>query len=254
VLPGPDDEFTAYSRVSLVADPSVRVSMEIAVHPASQCLGIGSALYHLAEERAQRLQAPYITTPVYLKEGEPRPEATNFLSNRGFFPDRSYWQMRLNHIADQPAPCWPQGITFRRFDRGLPDAELWASLINATFDEEANPVRILAQLSETGHNPDGYIFAIDQATGREIGTSRARIDLVGGEQIGYVGTVGVLPGYRRRGIAQALILQTLSYLAAQGMKSAVLFVEGKNYNARQLYEKMGWRAVYQTVHYWKRMT
>src|SRR5205823_1526517 len=172
-----------------------------------------------------------------------RPETATFLQKRGFFPDRTFWQMRLDNIGAQPLPHWPQGITFRRFAKSMADAELWARLINETFNEPANPSRILDQFSEDGHSPEGYIFAIDQATGREIGTSRARIDLIGGKQIGYVGTVGVLPGYRRRGIARALVLQTLRYLAQQGMEDAVLFVEGQNHNARALYEKMGWRPI-----------
>jgi mycothiol synthase len=229
------------------------MSMEIAVRPDRRRVGIGSALYRLAEERARSLQAPYITTPIYLKDGEDRPETIGFLRVRGFFPDRTYWQMRLDGIGEQPSPRWPDGIAVRSFRRGMADADRWAALVREVFDEISNPERILAQVSETGHTPDGYLFAVDEATGQEIGTSRARLDIIGGERIGYVGTVGVLPPYRRRGIAQALILQTLHFLAGQGMSSAVLFVDGQNHNARRLYERMGWRPVYQTVHYWKRM-
>jgi len=100
---------------------------------------------------------------------------------------------------------------------------------------------------------EGYFFAMDQSTGREIGTSRGRVDLVAGQQVGYIGTVGVLPEYRGRGIARALVQQTLAYLAGLGLHSATLFVEDHNTPARRLYDKLGWRQVYRTDHYWKRL-
>ncbi len=252
VLPGPGGELTAYSRASLVTDPTVRVSMEIAVHPNNTRKGIGSALYRLVEERVRNLQISHITSPVFLNDGETCPELTGFLLRRNFHPDRSYWQMRLDNLEAQPDPQWPDGFTFRSFSEGSwSDAERWAYMVHEAFGEPANASRVLMQMSEGGNSPGGYIFAIDKATGQKIGTSRARIDTVAGEQVGYVGTVGVLPEYRRRGIAQALVLQTLHYLASQGMRSAILYVEGQNHSARLLYDKMGWKPVYQTVHYWK---
>ncbi|MDQ3929080.1 MAG: GNAT family N-acetyltransferase, partial [Chloroflexota bacterium] len=112
---------------------------------------------------------------------------------------------------------------------------------------------IAAQLAEPVVSPDGYFFAVDERTGQDVGTSRARIDIMGGKPVGYIGTVGVLALYRRRGIAAALIAQTLQYLARQGMESAVLNVNDTNSPARRLYEKLGWRAVSRTDHFWKRM-
>jgi ribosomal protein S18 acetylase RimI-like enzyme len=94
---------------------------------------------------------------------------------------------------------------------------------------------------------------VDRHTGREIGTSRGRMDTVGGKKVGYIGTVGVLPQYRGRGIAEALVKQTLAYLVGIGMHSATLFVEDRNTPARRLYDKLGWRQVYRTDHYWKKL-
>jgi ribosomal protein S18 acetylase RimI-like enzyme len=65
--------------------------------------------------------------------------------------------------------------------------------------------------------------------------------------------VGVLPQYRGRGIAKALVQQTLAYLAGLGMHTATLFVEDHNTPARSLYDKLGWREVYKTDHYWKKL-
>jgi mycothiol synthase len=106
-------------------------------------------------------------------------------------------------------------------------------------------------MCEPGASPDGYFFAINRATGAEIGTSRARIDIVGGKRTGYVATVGVVPEERGRGVARALVLHTLNYLAGLGVTSATLFVERENASARGLYDKMGWYPLYRTDHYWR---
>lgn len=254
ILPGPGGEPIAYSRATLLSDPNPRISMEIAVHPAWRRRGIGSALYRLIEERARNLRSPHLTTPLFLGVGETRPESTTFLQRRGFFQDSSYWQMRIDNIESQARPEWPAGFGVRSFMNVEQDAERWAELVRVAFREPASGPRVIAQLSEPGASPNGYFFAVEKTTGLEVGTSRGRIDISEGKPIGYVGTVGVLPEYRSRGLADALVKQTLSYLRTQGATSATLFVEGSNQRARRLYEWMGWRLVYQTVHYWKNLS
>src|SRR4051812_21223837 len=85
VLPHPTEGLIAYSRASLITDPTSRLSMEIAVPPDFRGRGIGSALYRLVVERASNLKVPHITAPVYLAPNETRPETVQFLEKRGFF-------------------------------------------------------------------------------------------------------------------------------------------------------------------------
>jgi mycothiol synthase len=185
--------------------------------------------------------------------GAARQECANFLERRGFRADHSYWQMRLDNIEKEAIPAWPQGIGVRAFSDIDRDAAIWAQLVVEAFAEAATPQSVRAQLAEPGVRKEGYFFAIDRHTGREIGTSRGRVDMVGGKEMGYIGTVGVLPQYRGRGIAEALVKQTLAYLVVLGMHSATLFVEDRNIAARRLYDKLGWRQIYKTDHYWKRL-
>lgn len=256
VLPGPMGEPIAYSQASLFKDGTSRLSFEVGVHPDFRRRGIGSTLYKQVEARASALNVQFLTCPLLVAVGESSPECREFLEDRGFRREHSYWQMRIDDIQAQPAPQWPAGVTYRLFgskDTQEADAERWAELIQQAFEEPASPHTVMLQLSEPGVSPDGYIFAVDPKTGEEIGTSRARIDEIGGRRIGYVGTVGVLPKWRGRGIARALILSTLAYLSAKGMRSAILYVSDTNSAARALYASMGWRAVYRTDHYWKRL-
>ncbi|HEX9987686.1 MAG TPA: GNAT family N-acetyltransferase [Chloroflexia bacterium] len=252
VLPGRDGALVAYTQSALFKDGTPRLSFEIGVHPEQRRKGIGNALYHLVEDKARDLRVTHLTSPLVVAAGTSRPECVAFLAHRAFKREYSYWQMRLDDIAAQQPPTWPPGISVRTFGNVDRDARIWAELIVETFNEIATPSSIAAQLAEPGVSPDGYFFAVDERTGQDVGTSRARIDILGGKPVGYVGTVGVLPQYRRRGIAQALIAQTLQYLARQGMESAVLNVNDANSPARRLYGKLGWREVARTDHFWKR--
>jgi ribosomal protein S18 acetylase RimI-like enzyme len=207
----------------------------------------------MVQFRAGNAGVSHVTAPVFSPVGVSRRECAGFLERRGFRADHSYWQMRLDNIEAECDPKWPQGIGYRVFGDPEHDAATWAKLIIEAFGEAATPQGIRAQLAEPGVSKAGYFFAVDRNTGREIGTSRGRIDMVGGKKVGYIGTVGVLPQYRGRGIAEALVKQTLAYLAGIGMHSATLFVEDRNTPARRLYDKLGWRQVYRTDHYWKRL-
>lgn len=253
VLPGPDGELAAFAQAVRLGQGISRLSFEIAVDPQQRARGVGGALYRLVEARAREMGVPHLTSPVYLLPGESRPECSGFLERRGFHVESSYWQYRVDDIERLAPPSWPPGIGCRVF--GLPerDAPVWAHLIRETFNEQATPEGIIQQLSEEGVSSQGYFFAVDAQTGREVGTTRSRIDHAGGEPVGYVGTVGVLPSYRGRGIAEALVRQTLAYLASVGMKSATLYVESQNTAARRLYTRMGWQPTFRVDHYWRRM-
>lgn len=255
VLPGPSGDLIAFSQSALFKDGTPRLAFELAVHPDHRHKGIGTALYKMVQLRAENAGVFHITAPVYSPAGISAPSSSSalFLQRRGFRADHSYWQMRLENIDCESGPVWPEGIGVRTFSTIDSDSVIWAQLIIETFGEPATPQGIHAQLQEPGVSREGYFFAVDQATGREIGTSRGRVDIVGGRKVGYIGTVGVLPTYRGRGIAEALVRQTLLYLAGVGMDSAILFVEDRNTPARRLYDKLGWRQIYRTDHYWKRL-
>ena len=243
----------AYWHAAPFSDSSGRVGFDIAVHPRFRRQGLGSAILALIEADA----ASYgnrVTCPVFVPAVGDMPVGAYFLQTRGYRTDHGYWHMRLDDIARQASPVWPEGISVRGIINLEEDVETWCRLVMRAFNEETTPSGVLAQMHEPGGSPDGYFFAVDDTTGFAIGTSRARIDTSAGVEVGYIGTVGVIPEYRRRGIAEALIRHTLAYLAARGLNSATLFVERQNVAARHIYDAMGWQPIYRTDHYWKAIT
>ncbi|MEO6458160.1 MAG: GNAT family N-acetyltransferase [Chloroflexia bacterium] len=244
----------AFWHAAPYSDSSGRLGFDIVVHPRFRQQGLGSAILALVESDAAFSGSRRMTCPVFVPAAGDVPVGAHFLHNRGYRTDHGYWHMRLDDIARQTSTAWPPGISVRGIVNLEEDVELWCRLVLHAFSEETTPSGVLAQMREPGGSPDGYFFAVDNATGRAVGTSRARIDTSGRVKVGYVGTVGVIPQYRRRGIAEALIRHTLAHLVTIGLESATLFVERQNVAARRIYDAMGWRPIYRTDHYWKAVT
>jgi len=80
----------------------------------------------------------------------------------------------------------------------------------------------------------GYVWEED---GRAVGTTI--VQRRGSTDVWIVGTVGVLPAYRRQGIARKLVQATLDLIRAHGGTKAILTVIDGNLPAYALYQKLG---------------
>jgi ribosomal protein S18 acetylase RimI-like enzyme len=80
----------------------------------------------------------------------------------------------------------------------------------------------------------GYVWEED---GQVVGTTI--IQRRGSTDIWYISTVGVLPAYRRRGIARRLLEAALDLIRERGGKKSFLGVIDGNLPAYTLYEKLG---------------
>ena len=68
---------------------------------------------------------------------------------------------------------------------------------------------------------------------------------------GIVGPVGVFPEYRRRGIATALVLSACDALRSKGYRYAYLGTHEDNLPARRVYERIGFKPVFNTIKFEK---
>jgi ribosomal protein S18 acetylase RimI-like enzyme len=66
-----------------------------------------------------------------------------------------------------------------------------------------------------------------------------------------VGPVGDFPEYRRRGIATALVLSACDTLRSEGYRYAYLGTHGDNLPARRVYERIGFKPVFNTIKFEK---
>jgi len=190
-----------------------------AVHPSMRRQGLGRALSEAALESGATLRA---------RVREDASPGRAFLRALGFVETGAQLSLQWN-AAPMESPSLP-ALRIRRAERrdeqtlralsqqgweGAPDAFLSrADEIAQLFAGEGR----LLLLAESGGRPMGYLSAVQ--LGRTLGIEE----------------VAVLPGFRRMGVARALLAHALA-----GERSAVLSVNEANKPARALYRSLGFR-------------
>jgi mycothiol synthase len=218
-------------------DPSSPGPMSVVgvVRPSHRGNGIGTAILRRNQEIARARGVTALRHPgVHVADLTARA----FLEANGFAHVRNFYTMALALPSDRP-PVRPEGIEIRPFQTGRDERALYENH-EATFADHwgfvpesyesfvgewygsSDWVPELAYLAWAGVEAVGHAAALEFA---------AR---------GYVGSLGVLRGWRGRGIAQALLHRVFADLAARGHPEVTLGVDASSpTGAVALYEKLG---------------
>jgi [ribosomal protein S18]-alanine N-acetyltransferase len=114
------------------------------------------------------------------------------------------------------------------------------------FEEEAFSKQQIGYLLED-YNGVSLVARVDkEIAGFIIG----RVDLVRNRPVGHIMTIDVAPNYRRKGIAQKLLLETEAIFEAKGAKECRLEVRENNAAALGLYMKLGYEKISLLEHYY----
>ncbi len=269
VLPGTPDELLAYASapVDLEVDPTTDapaavVHLEAEVRADRRGLGLGSFLLDRAvavggavlaaadnAPAPSPAAAPRVRIRTALVDGTPREQA--WFRARGFTAVRHLLELRLDLHAPPPAPRWPTGVTVRTFRPGADDEVLWRTHQAAFADvpthlpitredflrdraPAADPHLVL--LAEH-HDPDPKVVA--------VAVCRAGTELAPEE--GWVRDLGVLPAWRRRGVAMALLRTAFAAFRDRGLTGVALEVDDVTLEgAVALYRRAGMRVTRRT--------
>lgn len=136
-------------------------------------------------------------------------------------------------------PVLPAGVTVRTFVPGQDDAA-WLAVNAAAFahhpEQGALAQRDLDdRMAEPWFDPKGFFLA--ERDGELVGFHWTKVHAE--EQLGEVYVLGIRPDAQGGGLGKALTAIGLRYLAAQGLPTAMLYVDADNTAAVTVYERLG---------------
>jgi mycothiol synthase len=226
-----DDRLAGYAYLDR-SDPE-GPSGELVVHPRHRLRGHGTALLAAAGAGPMRFWA----------HGD-EPGARAFAEKNGFARVRVLWQMRRplgEDLADVPLP---EGVTLRGFRPGH-DEDAWLGVNARAFAHHPEQGRwtrhdLDLREAEPWFDPAGFLLAVD-ISDTVLGFHWTKVHPPEGDEpaIGEIYVLGVDPGGHRRGLGAALSVAGLRHLAAQGLGTAMLYVDESNTAAVALYRRLG---------------
>ncbi|MGW0824861.1 mycothiol synthase [Streptomyces sp. NPDC002845] len=213
-------------------DPVEAPAAELVVHPAHRGHGHGRALgAALLAESGKRLR-------VWAHGGHAA--ARHLAQVLGLTLFRELRQMR-RPLADfdPPEPVLPEGVTVRTFVPGEDDAA-WLDVNADAFAHHPEQGSLTQRdlddrKAEPWFDPAGFFLA--ERDGELIGFHWTKVHAE--EQLGEVYVVGIRPSAQGGGLGKALTTIGLRHLAAQGLPTAMLYVDADNKAAVTVYERLG---------------
>ncbi|MBL1095266.1 mycothiol synthase [Streptomyces coffeae] len=234
VLREPSGELVGYAQLE-DTDPVEAPAAELVVHPAHRGQGHGRALgVTLLRESGKRLR-------VWAHGGHA--SARHLAQVLGLTLFRELRQMRrpLGPPAELgiDEPTLPEGITVRTFRPGEDDAA-WLAANAAAFAHHPEQGSLTQRdlddrMGEVWFDPRGFFLA--ERAGEIVGFHWTKVH--GEEGLGEVYVLGVRPDAQGGGLGRALTAIGLRHLAAQGLPTAMLYVDADNSAAVSVYERMG---------------
>ncbi|HET9242273.1 MAG TPA: GNAT family N-acetyltransferase [Gaiella sp.] len=220
------------------------------VHPELVGRGVGSLLLRLLEERVRELEPewpehePVVVECAHLV-GDARAPA--LFTSCGYERVRSFFRMVIDVSEPQPAPVWPEGIELRALDVERDGEQVYEAIEEAFAAEWGHRRRPYAEWRKRvydwrGFEPDLVPVAWDdhEIAGVSLNYPKRMGDW------GWVGSIGVQPVWRGRGLGLALLHESFERFRRTGETTVALGVDAENpTGATRLYERAGMRVLYQ---------
>ena len=231
-----------------------------AVHPDHWGKGIGSALLEWAEEKARgsTSYAPAdVKTVLQSSPYEKETEVISLLKDRGFHLVREWVHLVLEMDERPFVPPIPTNLTLRAMnleddwdivDPAMDEAFIdhWGSIPTEFLEPEGDKSEnddkeetIEQPTDDSYSNAPGYCFVV--LDGETVaGGILCNAKLVERTDTGRVGSIFVRPAYRRRGIAQALMLTAFDAFWKSGFRRVITDTDADSFtDSTKLYTGLG---------------
>jgi mycothiol synthase len=242
IVTGPDGDVVA-AAYTWDEEPLVTFDSGGWVHPMHRGRGLGTALAASVETRAIRdvAQLPPGSAPrVHQWFDAANARASALFERRGYAPEREFLHMQIDVAPGLQAGSAPDGIGIR--PRGEDDDRAIFAAVDEAFREhwgyrpEPYDEWVSAWQGSATYDPTLWFVATD---GEELVGAALCTTL---EDRGWIGDLAVRPGWRRRGIGEALLRAAFARFAERGLPSVMLNVDRDNTTgATRVYERAGMR-------------
>ncbi|WP_345646218.1 mycothiol synthase [Streptomyces tremellae] len=231
VLLSVGDTLVGYAQLD-GGDPVEAPAAELLVHPSWRGRGHGRALGDaLLAASGRRLR-------VWAHGGKPAARHLAQVLGLSLFRELRQLRRPLTPL-DIPEPALPPGVAIRTYVPGADDAA-WLALNAAAFAHHPEQGGMTQRdlddrMAEPWFDPKGFFLA--ERAGELIGFHWTKVHAQ--EQLGEVYVVGISPAAQGGGLGKALTAIGLRHLAAEGLPTAMLYVDGDNTPALRVYEGLG---------------
>lgn len=219
------------------------------VHPDYRGQGIGARLLAWIEERGLQImpKAPADARFTLNQSVDQRNvKAGELMRANGYSLVRRFWRMQIDLTEQPPEPVWPEGITVRTMDVEKDGRAVHVAIDTAFKDhwgfmpwpyEEFE----YYMLKDPTFDPTLVFMAMDGEQIAGVSFCFPRIDE--DADMGWVGDLGVLREYRKRGLGLALLHHSFGEFYRRGKARAGLGVDSESLTgATRLYERAGMHA------------
>jgi GNAT superfamily N-acetyltransferase len=252
IVLAPSGEIVSYCEVWDLDEPHVTVGVWERVRPDVQALGLDVFLLEWAEERARQSiqKAPAgarVAMQSFTLSSDEAGQAA--LRQAGFSLIRHNLRMVIQLNGKPPEAQWPAGLTVRSMSVGQDERAVLEAVrgsfkdhfgyVEHPFEEE---LRRWKHFMENDENFDPSLWFLAMAGDEIAGISLCRMRTHDDPELGWVGTLGVLRSWRRRGLGLALLQHSFNELYQRGRRKIGLGVDAQSLTgATRLYEKAGMR-------------
>ena len=219
------------------------------VHPDYRGQGIGTRITEWAIERCRQVfdRVPPDARVVMQDYGVVR-SADPLLLEMGFETKRQSLQMEIHLNGTIPRPVFPQGFTIQSMADGISLEQLVITSVQSFRDHRGYIDRPLEDsIAHWQHDIDAlkdvfdpalFLLLLDGDT--PAGELMAWPVSEESREKAWVSSLGILPEYRRRGLASQMLYQIFHTLQERGIFRVALGVDGSSLTgATKLYEKVG---------------
>jgi mycothiol synthase len=219
------------------------------VDPAYRRQGVGTALLREGIRRHRELQASEGSSrpPVFGSWSSERQSGDEaLLEAAGFERERWFFEMVRPNLANVPDRALPEGLELRPITGEALARQVWHADIEAFADHwggfDGSEEHLQRWLSNPNTDLSLWVVAFDgdEVAGGILNAIDADQNTALGIRRGWLSSVFTRRPWRRRGLAGALIAESLRLLRDRGMTSAGLGVDADNPSgAFGLYEGVG---------------